>query len=323
MRRIAILTSGGDSPGRNACIRAVVRTGIYYGLNVSGIRRGYKGLIQGELISMDSKSVGGIINLGGTILLSARCEEFKTREGLKRAAATLKKNSIDGLIIIGGNGSLAGAYNLSKYTDTSIIGIPASIDNDIGGSDYSIGFDTAVNTALSTIDKIRDTATSHERLFFVEVMGRKAGFIAISCGIAGGAEEILLPETRTDLTSLCRKLDEGKRRGKVSSIVVVAEGDESGGAFKVAEKIKKMYSGYEVRVSVIGHQQRGGSPSAYDRIMAARFGNAAVDALLRGKRSKLVGYRADKLVLVDFKKSLEATRKPDPSLIELYRILAI
>lgn len=323
MRRIAVLTSGGDSPGRNACIRAVVRTGIYYGLKVFGIKRGYKGLIQGELIPMEPKSVGGIISLGGTILLSARCEEFKTKEGLKRACLTLKNNNIDGLIIIGGNGSFAGAYSLSKYTDTAIIGIPASIDNDIGGTDYSIGFDTAVNTALSAIDKIRDTATSHERLFFVEVMGRNAGFIAMACGIAGGAEEILLPEVRTDLKALCRRLDEGKQMGKLSSIVVVAEGDESGGAFKVAEKIKKMSPDYEVRVSVIGHQQRGGTPSAWDRIMAARFGKSAVDALLKGKRSKIVGYKADKVVLVRLKKTFKERRKIDPSLIELYKILAI
>lgn len=323
MRRIAVLTSGGDSPGRNACIRAVVRIAAYYGLEIFGIRRGYKGLINQDIIRMDSKSVSGIINLGGTILLSARCEEFKTKEGLKRSANALKKYEIDGLVVIGGNGSFVGAYALTKFTNTAIIGIPASIDNDIGGTDYSLGFDTAVNNALSAIDKIRDTATSHERLFFVEVMGRKAGFIALACGLAGGAEEVLLPETPTNLKSLCKRLNEGQKKGKVSSIVIVAEGDESGGAFKVAQEIKKMDPGYEVRVCVIGHQQRGGAPTAHDRIMAARFAKAAVETLLKGQRTKMVGYRDDKIIISNLTRCWQESKRIEPELIELSKILAI
>ena len=288
LKRIAVLTSGGDCPGLNACIRAVVRRALLSNLQVFGIRRGFKGLVEGDVIPLDYHSTRGIISLGGTFLLSARSLEFYQANERKKAVSTLQRHDIQGLIVIGGNGSLKGAWQLSHEIKIPIIGIPKSIDNDIGGTDYCIGFDTAVNTAVEAIDRLRDTATSHERLFLVEVMGRDRGFLALFSAIAGGAEAVLLPETPTDISALCKKLDEGRIKGKRSTIIVVAEGDEAGGAIEIAEKIKKRYN-YDIRISILGHQQRGGSPSAFDRILATQLGYKAVEVLVKKKRSCIVG----------------------------------
>ncbi|MBI4115370.1 MAG: 6-phosphofructokinase [Candidatus Omnitrophica bacterium] len=322
LKRIAVLTSGGDSPGLNACLRAIVRTALTHHLEIFGIRRGFKGLISGDLIPLDGRSVSGVINRGGTFLLTARDKEFRTGKGIKKACLVLAKHRMGGLIVLGGNGSLQGAWELSQKTSTAVMGVPKSIDNDVGGTDFSIGFDTAVNTAVEVIDRIRDTATSHERLFLVETMGRKRGFLALATAIAGGAESVLLPELSSDIPSLCRKLAEAKRHGKVSSIVVVAEGDESGGAFKIAKRIQRSAKGYDVRVSVIGHQQRGGAPSAFDRILASQFGTAAVEALIRGERTKLVGIQGGKLTLSPLESAWKIEKPLDPNLLRLSEILS-
>ncbi len=321
MRRIGILTSGGDCPGLNACIRAVVRTALARRLKILGIRRGYKGLLRNEWIELDACSVSGIINLGGTLLHTARDQEFRTPAGIKKASRILARHRLDGLIILGGDGSLHGAWELAQKTSTAILGIPKSIDNDIGGTDFSIGFDTAVNTAVQVIDKIRDTATSHERLFLIETMGRTRGFLALASAIAGGAEEVLLPEIPNDLKKLHRKLEEGKKRGKISSIIVVAEGEEAGGAFKIAKKLKGLAS-YDIRVSVIGYQQRGGAPSAFDRILASQFGEAAVEAFLRGEQTKMVGIQAGEIVLVPLESAWRIRKPLDPNLLRLSEILS-
>jgi len=322
MKRLGIMTSGGDCPGLNACIRSIVRLGISSGYDILGIKRGYQGLIEGDIIRLKSSSVSGIINQGGTILLSSRSKEFeKTAAGKRKAAKTLSDNNIKVLIVIGGNGTLKGAWTLAKYTNTAIIGIPKSIDNDIGGTDHAIGFDTAVNTAVDAIDKIRDTATSHERLFFVEVMGRKSGQLALAAGLAGGAEEILIPETITNIKKICRKLDNGIKHGKKSSIIVVAEGDEAGGALEIAQKISK-YSDYNARVSIIGHVQRGGRPSAFDRILAARLGRAALDAAIRNLRSKMVGIINGKIRISDIKTAWSKKNPPSREMISLSKALA-
>jgi 6-phosphofructokinase 1 len=288
MKRIGVLTSGGDAPGMNCAIRAVVRTAIYHGLEVMGIERGYAGLIDGAASQMGARSVGGIMNRGGTILRSARSEEFMTPEGRDAAAENLKRFLIEGLVVIGGDGTYRGAMKLADEHGVSCVGVPGTIDNDIGGTDYTIGFDTAINTALDAIDKIRDTAASHDRLFVVEVMGRGVGFIALSVGVAGGAEEILCPETASDIDAMCARLELGRKAGKTSSIVIVAEGDETGGAVKVGERIREKTHFTDVRVCVLGHLQRGGAPTAYDRIMASRFGSEAVIALIRGEKNVMV-----------------------------------
>lgn len=321
LNRIAILTSGGDCPGLNACIRAIVRTASSHDVEVFGIRRGYAGLISDEVIRLDNHSVSGIINRGGTILLTTRSKGFEAPAGIQKAARVLAKHRLGGLIVLGGNGSLRGAWELSGKTPTAILGVPKSIDNDIGGTDFCIGFDTAVNTAVEVIDKIRDTATSHERLFFVEVMGRKRGFLALAAALAGGAEAVLLPEVKTNVKELCKELSEGKRRGKVSSIVVVAEGDEAGGAFEIARKIRKT-TDYDVRVSIIGHQQRGGAPSASDRILASQFGNGAVEALLQGARNKLVGIHAGRIILSPLEQAWQVKNPLDPNLVRLSTVLS-
>jgi len=321
LKRIAVLTSGGDSPGLNACLRAVVRTALAEKVEIFGVRRGYDGLMADDFVQLDGHSVSGIINRGGTFLLTARSRNFESPAGLRKAARALARRKLEGLIVLGGEGSLRGASELAEKTSAAIMGIPKSIDNDVGGTDFSIGFDTALNTAVEVIDKIRDTATSHERLFFVEVMGRKRGFLALATALAGGAEAFLLPEIKSDLPLLCRKLEEGKRRGKISSIVVVAEGDEAGGAFEMARQIKKSM-GYEVRVSVIGHQQRGGAPSAFDRILASQLGNAAVEALLRGERSKLAGIQKGGIVTVPLESAWKIEKPLDHGLIRLAEILS-
>ena len=295
MRTIGVMTSGGDCPGMNAAIRAVVRTGIYHGLEVIGIRRGFAGLIDGDVEKLEATSVSGIINKGGTILRTARCSEFRTKKGQKKAWREIEKAGLEGLIVVGGDGSFRGAWCLEKAGKTRVVGVPASIDNDLAGTDMSIGFDSAVNTAVQAIDKIRDTAASHERLFIVEVMGRNSGFIALQTGLAGGAEDILMPEIETDLEKTCEMLKKGRLRGKLSSIIVVAEGDECGGAFRIAEEVRAR-TGYEVRVTVLGHLQRGGAPTAFDRVLGSRLGSMAMELLIKGKHGKMVGISGSKTV---------------------------
>jgi len=296
MKRIAVMTSGGDSPGMNAAVRAVVRTGIYHGLEVMGIRRGFAGLIEGDIERLEATSVSGIVNRGGTILKTARSAEFRTKKGQKKAWKTIEEFGLEGLVVIGGDGSFRGGACLEKANKIVVVGVPASIDNDLAGTDVSIGFDSAVNTALQAIDKIRDTAASHDRLFIVEVMGRDAGFIALQTGLAGGVEDILMPEVETNLEKTCEMLKKGRLRGKLSSIIVVAEGDESGGAFRIAEEVRKK-TGYDVRVTVLGHIQRGGIPTASDRVLGSRLGASAVELLVSGKCGKMVGMKGDKIVI--------------------------
>lgn len=280
----------------NAAIRAVVRTGIYNGFEVMGIKRGFAGLIDGDVERLEATSVSGIVNKGGTILRTARSQEFKTQKGRKKAWEKIAKAGFDGLVVIGGDGSFRGGYCLEREVKVATVGVPASIDNDLAGTDMAIGFDTAVNTAVQAIDKIRDTAASHERLFIIEVMGRKSGFIALQTGIAGGAEDILMPEIETDLKKTCEMLRKGRLRGKRSSIIVVAEGDECGGAFRIAEEVHAM-TGYEVRVTVLGHIQRGGAPTAFDRVLGSRLGARAVELLIDGKHGKMVGINGDEVVV--------------------------
>lgn len=321
MEKIAVLTSGGDCPGLNACIRAVVRKSIYEGLKVVGVRRGFAGLMERDILNLESSSVSGVIHQGGTILRTARSLLFKAKEGQRKAFEAIKGLGIQGLIVIGGDGSFHGAYALDKDWDIPTIGIPATIDNDIAGSDLAIGFASAVNTALEGIDRIRDTATSHDRLFIVEVMGRTSGFIALWAGLAGGVEDILIPEKKTNLDEVCQKLEEGRRRGKTSSIIVVAEGDEAGNAFEIGNKIKKKI-GYEIRVVVLGHLQRGGSPVALDRILATRLGSAAVDFLMKGERGKMVGLVSDKIKLFPLEYAWKKKKEIDLSFYHLSQILA-
>lgn len=321
MKKIGVLTSGGDSPGMNAAIRAVVRCSICHGLKVAGIRCGYTGLIEDDMVDMDLPSVGGIINRGGTILMSARCEEMKTEAGMEKAVQTLKKHELEGLVVIGGDGSFRGAHELNMR-GIATIGVPATIDNDITGTDFTIGFDTAVNTALEAIDKIRDTASSHKRLFLIEVMGRATGFLALQCSVAGGAEAVLIPETESDIDALCQKIVAGHKRGKTSSIVIVAEGDEAGGAFKVSQKIGER-TGFEVRVSVLGHLQRGGSPTALDRVLASRLGAAAVEELIKGSSGKMVGLVANEVEVSNLEYAWEYQKEIDSSLVRLVEELSI
>lgn len=288
MNTIAVLTSGGDAPGMNACIRAVVRCGAANGLLVLGFRRGFTGLIAGDYIKLDPRTVANIIQRGGTFLGTSRSPEFKQVEGRRKAIEALEKAGVDGLIVIGGDGSFRGIQELIHESKIRAVGIPGTIDNDIYGTDSTIGFDTAVNTALEAIDRIRDTAASHERLFFVEVMGRQTGFLALEVGLAGGAEAVIVPEASAHMKQLCKILNDSQSRGKSSSIVIVAEGDKPGMAFTLAEQVK-VCLGMEARVVVLGHIQRGGVPTARDRVLASRLGAAAVEALLEGKNGVMVG----------------------------------
>ncbi len=307
----------------NAAIRAAVRTALYHGLEVMGIERGFAGLIDGDAHQMDRSSVGGIINRGGTVLKTARSEEFKTKEGRVKAAENLKRFLIDGLILIGGDGTYRGGYALHEEHGIPCVGIPGTIDNDIGGTRYTIGFDTAVNTALEALDRIRDTAASHDRLFLIEVMGRVCGAIALQVGVAGGAEGILVPETQTDIDELCRRLERGLKVGKSSSIVVIAEGDEAGGAFKIRDAILEKTSFSDIRVSVLGHLQRGGSPTAIDRVIASRMAAEAVHCLLnKPDRCKMVGVDAHSMVIKDIQAAWEEPVELSDELISLNKILA-
>jgi 6-phosphofructokinase 1 len=293
--RIGVLTSGGDAPGMNAAVRAVVRTGIYHGLEVFGIMRGYQGLLEDDIYQMEGRSVANIIQRGGTILKTARCKEFYTPEGRKSAYEVLKKRGIEGLVVIGGDGSFRGAVAFSQEYDIPVIGIAGTIDKDIYGTDFTIGFDTAVNTAVEAIDKIRDTADAHDRLFIVEVMGRDAGYIALHSGIATGAENILVPERKTDIQDIINSLQEKERRKKLVNIIVVAEGDEYGGAQNVANILKEHLPKAEARVCILGHIQRGGAPSCLDRLIASRMGYHAVECLIEGRYNVFVGIMNNKM----------------------------
>jgi len=321
LSKIGVLTSGGDAPGMNACIRAVVRYGASCKLVVVGIRRGYAGLLEGDLVRLDSRAVANIIQRGGTILETARCEEMKTAEGLKKAIATLHREGIEGLITIGGDGTFRGAAALAEVGGIKVIGIPGTIDNDVYGTDYAIGFDTAINTALDAIDKIRDTAGSLQRPFFIEVMGRDRGFIALDVGIAGGAESILMPEAETKIEKLCLDMRRSFKRGKKSYIVIVAEGDEAGGVFPIAQQVWERLR-LEYRICVLGHVQRGGSPTARDRILASQLGAAAVDALANGKTGYMVGELKGKISFTPLRETWEKRKELDSNLLKLTEILA-
>ncbi|WP_102399058.1 6-phosphofructokinase [Haloimpatiens massiliensis] len=318
MKTIGILTSGGDAPGMNAAIRAVVRTALDKGLRVMGIQRGYSGLINGEIFEMNRHSVSDIIHKGGTILRTARCEEFKTEEGRKRAANVLKIFGVDGLVVIGGDGSFTGARLLSEL-GVSTVGIPGTIDNDLAYTEYTIGFDTALNTVLDAINKLRDTSTSHERVSVVEVMGRNCGDIALYAGLAGGAESVIIPEKGYDVDELCRTILEGKLRGKMHNLIVLAEG--VGGAAELAKKIEEV-TGIITRATVLGHIQRGGSPTAFDRVLAARLGAKAVDTLLEGKMARVVGIKDGKIVDQDINEALSTEREFDEKLYDIARALS-
>ncbi|MCF8284953.1 MAG: 6-phosphofructokinase [Sphingobacteriales bacterium] len=322
IKSIAVMTSGGDAPGMNAAIRAVVRASLSYGVKVYGIRRGYEGMIEGDIFPMESHSVSNIIQRGGTILKSARSDRFRTLEGRELAYAQLKKHSIDAVVAIGGDGTFTGAVQFNKEHDIPFVGIPGTIDCDLYGTDYTLGFDTAVNTAVEAIDRIRDTADSHDRLFFVEVMGRDAGFIALYSGIAGGAEATLIPESKTDENALMDMLGKGWERKKTSMIVVVAEGDEIGGAYQIAEKVKAKFNHYDIRVSVLGHMQRGGSPSCLDRVLGSRMGVASVEALLAGRVQIMIGIVNNHIHYTSFEKAIKHNQDIDMNLLRLGEILS-
>ena len=320
---IGILTSGGDAPGMNAAIRAVTRAAIYNGLKVKGIYRGYKGLITGEIQEFKTQNVSNIIQLGGTILKTARCQEFKTPEGRQIAYETMQKEGIDALVVIGGDGSLTGARLLAQEFDVPCIGLPGTIDNDLYGTDTTIGYDTALNTILDAVDKIRDTATSHERLFFVEVMGRDAGFLALNGAIAAGAEAAIIPEFSTEVDQLEEFIKNGFRKSKSSSIVLVAESEITGGAMHYAERVKNEYPQYDVRVTILGHLQRGGRPTAHDRIIASRMGVASIQALMEGQRNVMIGIENDKIVYVPFAKAIKNDKPIDRELVSVLNELSI
>jgi len=320
--KIGVLTSGGDSPGMNAAIRAVVRTGNYYGLEVFGIMRGYSGIIENDIIPMHSRSVANIIQRGGTILKTARCKEFFQPEGRQKAYQNLKKLGIDGLVIIGGDGSFRGADIFSREFDIPCIGLPGTIDKDIAGTDFTIGFDTAVNTAVEAIDKIRDTADAHDRLFIIEVMGRDAGYIALHSGIATGAEHILIPERKTDIEELVASLQEKERRKKLVNMVVVAEGDEFGGANEVAKVVKERLPMTDTRVCILGHIQRGGSPTCLDRLIASRMGYAAVESLIEGRHNVMVGILNNRMHYTLLERAVKSKQKISDEWIKIVKILA-
>jgi len=323
--KIAVLTSGGDAPGMNPCIRSVVRTAIYHGLSVVGIRRGYQGLIEDDMDEMQTRSVSNILALGGTILKTARCLPFRTDEGMETAYQNLKKRGIEGLVVIGGDGTFTGALRFSqKYPDIKVMGVPGTIDNDLYGSTYTLGFDTATNTVIEAIDKIRDTADAHDRLFFIEVMGRDSGAIALRAGISCGAEAILLPEKEMAIDLLIENLKAGQYNKKSSSIVIVAEGDKHGGAYDIAKLVQNEVKFYDVKVTILGHLQRGGSPSAFDRILGSRLGYAAVNALIAGKTQMMVGLEANHIKMTGLEEALNQHEfKLEEDLMLMAEILSI
>ncbi len=320
---IGILTSGGDAPAMNAAIRAVTRTAIYNGFAVKGIMRGYRGLITGEIIPFRTQNVSNIIQQGGTILKTARCKEFQTPEGRKIAYETMQREGIDALVVIGGDGSLTGARIFASEYDIPIVGLPGTIDNDLYGTDTTIGYDTALNTIMEAVDKLRDTASSHERLFFVEVMGRNAGFLALNGAIATGSEAAIIPEIMTEVDQLGELIGNGFRKSKNSSIVLVAESEVTGGAMGMAERVKKEYPQYDTRVTILGHIQRGGSPTASDRIIASRMGEAAINALLEGQRNVMIGIQNDEIVYVPFSKAIRKDKPINRDLLNTIKILSI
>jgi 6-phosphofructokinase 1 len=323
-KNIAVLTSGGDAPGMNAALRSVVRTCAHYHINCFGVYRGYQGLIEGDIKPLSARSVNNIINKGGTKLKSARSQEFRTKEGRKKAFDNLQKHAIEALVVIGGDGSFTGGMIFEKEFGIPVLGIPGTIDNDIFGTSHTIGYDTALNTVVEAIDKIRDTAISHNRLFFVEVMGRDAGHIALNVGIGAGAEEILIPEENLGLDRLLDSLKRSKKSGKSSSIVVVAEGDKIGkNVFELAEYIEENLPAYEVRVSVLGHIQRGGTPSCFDRVLASRMGLKAVEALMEGVSGQMVGIQNGDMILTPLDKAIKGKSKINRELIRVSDIMTL
>ncbi|QHV96256.1 MULTISPECIES: 6-phosphofructokinase [Spirosoma] len=324
MKRIAVFTSGGDAPGMNACIRAVVRGAVYHGLEVFGIRRGYSGMINGDIFQMSSHSVSNIVQRGGTILKSARSKEFMTPEGRTKAHEQLQKFGIEGLVAIGGNGTFTGATIFYDEYGIPTVGAPGTIDNDLYGTDYTIGFDTAVNTALEAIDKIRDTADSHDRIFFIEVMGRDSGYIAIQSGIAGGAELVMVPEVLTPISEVVETLKSGWSRQKSSSIIVIAEGEEEGNATEISEKIRaQVQSDIDMRVTTLGHIQRGGVPTAYDRILASRLGLGALEGLMNGEKNVMAGIVNNELVYTPFRDTIRLPKPINEDLLRMVKILSV
>ncbi|MCD8261133.1 MAG: 6-phosphofructokinase, partial [Bacteroides sp.] len=320
---IGVLTSGGDAPGMNAAIRAVTRAAIYNGIQVKGIYRGYKGLIAGEIQEFKSQNVSNIVQMGGTILKTARCQEFTTVEGRKIAYETMQREGIEALVVIGGDGSLTGARIFAQEYDIPCVGLPGTIDNDLYGTDTTIGYDTALNTIMEAVDKIRDTATSHERLFFIEVMGRDAGFLALNGAIAAGAEAAIIPEFSTEADQLQEFIENGFRKSKNSSIVLVAESELTGGVMRYAERVKNEYPQYDVRVSILGHLQRGGRPTANDRILASRLGIAAIDTIMEGQRNVMIGIVNNQIVYVPINKAIKNDKPIDQELVHVLNTLSI
>lgn len=323
IKTIGVLTSGGDAPGMNAAIRAVTRSAIYMGWKVYGIYRGWEGLINDDIREFTTESVSSTIQRGGTILKTARSDEFRTYEGRQKAYANLTKHEIDALVVIGGNGSLAGAQEFAKEFDVPCVGLPGTIDNDLYGTDSTIGYDTALNTIVECVDKIRDTATSHNRVFFIEVMGRDAGFLAQNSAIAAGAEAAIIPEDKTDIDQLEEFIRRGTRKSKNSSIVLVSESPKDGGAMHYAERMRLEHPEFDVRVTILGHLQRGGTPTAFDRILASRLGVAAVEALNEGQRNVMVGIKNDQIVYVPFPRAIKMDKPIDRELINVLSILSI
>ena len=322
IKKIGVLTSGGDSPGMNAAIRAVVRAGFYYGLEMYGIYRGYEGMIQDDIKKLDSRYITHILERGGTFLKSARSAEFRTPEGRKKAFENLQNHGIDALVVIGGDGSLTGAHLFYEEYGIPSIGLPGTIDNDLSGTDLTIGFDTACNTAIEAIDKIRDTATSHDRLFFVEVMGRDAGFIAINAGIGSAAAAILIPERKTSIEALVDKLKTRSKAKKSSNIVIVAEGGQSGSAQQIADEVKTFLPHYDIKVTILGHLQRGGSPTSFDRLLASKLGVAAVEGLLQGKYDMMAGMINNKVVYTPIVKAIVDDKEVDDEDLRIANILS-
>jgi 6-phosphofructokinase 1 len=324
IKKIGVMTSGGDSPGMNAAIRSVVRTCSFYDIECAGIYRGYQGMIEGDFIELNARSVKGIINKGGTFLKSARSQDFRTKEGRQEAYNQLIKAEIDALVVIGGDGSFTGALIFNQEFGFPVMGIPGTIDNDIAGTSHTLGYDTALNTVVDVIDKIRDTASSHNRLFFIEVMGRDAGHIALNVGVGAGAEEILIPEEDLGLERLLESLNRSKESGKSSSIVVVAEGDKTGkNVFELKDYVNEHLPEYDVRVSVLGHMQRGGSPSCFDRVLASRMGVQAVESLLAGKSNLMVGLLNDKMAVTPLEKAIKGQSKINKELIRVSDIMSV
>lgn len=323
LKKIGVLTSGGDSPGMNAAIRAIVRAAIYNGIRIFGIYHGYEGMINGDIEELKSTDVANIIQRGGTILKSARCDEFRTKAGRKKAHKQLIKNGIEAVVVIGGDGTFKGAKTFSDEYDIPFVGLPGTIDNDLYGTDMTIGYDTALNTIVDAVDKIRDTASSHNRLFFIEVMGKDVGFMALRSGITCGAEAVLIPEVPTHLDTLRMHLEKGPKRRKSSNIVLVAEGDDAGGAFEIAKKVRKEFKNYDVRVTILGHIQRGGSPTAFDRYLASILGIGAIDALLEDQKSVMIGYVDKKIVNISFTKTTKHHKIINKQMLKIIEILNV